>query len=220
MDRKKYISITLLLASALSLAYGLRGSYDYLSAVYAETLVTLANKSRTNDLKVNVLLAKAAQAKALDMAAKGYFSHVTPEGKTPWEWINEAGYNYIYAGENLAVNFDNSEDVNNAWLNSPTHRANIINSKFTEIGIATADGLYNGRKATYVVQMFGTPLKTSYFVDKKRSVKPSVAPKAVPEVLGDFIAVKNSPQVSWVPIAVSLVSLMALGFSWKFVFKS
>lgn len=220
MNLKKFTALGLLLVSILGLAYGLRGSYDFLAAVYAETLVTLANKSRVIELKVNPVLVKAAQNKADDMAAKGYFSHVTPEGKTPWQWISEAGYNYVYAGENLAVNFTESEDVNKAWLNSPTHRANIVNTKFTEIGIATAEGLYNGRKATYVVQMFGTPISKTFFVDKKREIKPIVTPKAVPEVLGDFVAVKNSPQVTWVPIAVSLFSLAMLGVCWKFVFKS
>jgi hypothetical protein len=219
---KKQLALTLLLVSILGLAYGLRGSYDYLAAVYADTLVTLANKNRgeSSELKVNALLVQAAQAKANDMASKGYFSHVTPEGKTPWEWIKEAGYSYVYAGENLAVNFTESEDVNNAWLNSPGHRANIVNTKFTEIGIATAEGMYNGRKATYVVQMFGTPLSKTFFVDKKRTVKPLVTPKSAPEVLGDFIAVKTSPEINWVPIAASLASLAALGLSWKFVFHA
>jgi hypothetical protein len=202
-------------AFVLGLSYGLKTSYDYLAAVYAEKLVVLANQSRTSELKVNPLLTLAAQNKANDMAKNGYFSHVTPQGKTPWQWISEAGYSYAYAGENLAVNFTESEEVNKAWLNSPSHRANIVNSKFTEIGIATAEGYYEGHKATYVVQMFGAPLKT-YFVQNKNT-QPKVRPipigeaQSKPEVLGDFVMVQNTAKSDyWV--YVSVLTIIAAGF--------
>ena len=136
---------------------------DSISAIYGSVLVTLANRDRVSsnvaELKVSPILEKAAQLKADDMASKGYFAHNTPDGKTPWYWFEKAGYNYIYAGENLAVNFFESEDVETAWMNSPTHRSNIINSKFTEVGIATSTGIYKGREAIFVVQMFGTPAR-------------------------------------------------------------
>lgn len=135
---------------------------DYLSAVVSTTLTDLANESRTESglsgLTVNPVLVSAAQAKANDMAQKGYFAHQSPDGKTPWVWIQESGYQYIYAGENLAIDFSESWNVNEAWLNSPTHRANMMYPNFTEIGIAIATGTYNGRDTTFVVQMFGTPL--------------------------------------------------------------
>lgn len=136
---------------------------DSLAAIYANVLVLLTNKDRAaqniSELKTNSLLEKAAQMKADDMASKGYFAHNTPDGKTPWYWIQKAGYSYVVAGENLAVNFVDSEDVQKAWMASPTHRANIVNSRFTEIGIATSTGIYKGREAIFVVQMFGTPIK-------------------------------------------------------------
>lgn len=132
-----------------------------LGAVITATLVDLTNEDRTADalgtLTINETLVKAAQAKADDMAEKGYFAHTTPDGKEPWDFMHEAGYVFTYAGENLAVNFGDSEDVVQAWMNSPTHRANILNGKFTEIGIATAVGEYRGQKTVFVVQMFGTP---------------------------------------------------------------
>jgi uncharacterized protein YkwD len=134
---------------------------DSLSAIYASVLVNLTNKDRlankVGELKVNPLLEKAAQMKADDMATKGYFAHNTPDGKTPWYWVEQAGYQYKYAGENLAVNFENSEDVETAWMNSRGHFLNIINPKYEEIGIATSTGTYKGRTAIFVVQMFGTP---------------------------------------------------------------
>lgn len=137
--------------------------FDSLSAIYASVLVNLTNKDRVSanlsELKVNALLEKAAQMKADDMATKGYFAHNTPEGFTPWYWLGKAGYEYIYAGENLAVNFEESSQVETAWMNSRGHFLNIMNPKYTEIGIATSTGMYKGRQAVFVVQMFGTPVK-------------------------------------------------------------
>jgi uncharacterized protein YkwD len=136
---------------------------DSLSAIYAAVLVNLTNQNRVAanvaELTVNPLLEKAAQMKADDMASKSYFAHNTPDGKTPWYWFEQAGYEYVYAGENLAVNFENSEDVETAWMNSRGHFLNIMNPKYTEIGIATSTGIYKNRTAIFVVQMFGTPSK-------------------------------------------------------------
>ena len=103
------------------------------------------------------MLARGAQLKADDMASKGYFSHTGPDGSAPWKWFQAAGYRYEYAGENLAVNFNESEDVVDAWLKSPTHRANIMKANFTEVGIGVATGTYKGKEATFVVQFFGKP---------------------------------------------------------------
>lgn len=132
-----------------------------LAAVISAVLVDLTNTSRSTDkldgLIVSPLLTEVAQAKADDMAAKGYFAHVSPDGKDSWYWFKQAGYSFIYAGENLAVDFSDSADVENAWMNSPTHRANILNNHFTQIGIATAQGYFEGHPTTFVVQMFGTP---------------------------------------------------------------
>ncbi len=136
---------------------------DSISAIYGAVLVNLTNQNRIaaniSELKVSPILEKAAQMKADDMASKNYFAHNTLEGFTPWYWFDKAGYKYIYAGENLAVNFQNSEDVETAWMNSRGHFLNIMNPKFTEIGIATSTGIYKGRQAVFVVQMFGAPVK-------------------------------------------------------------
>ena len=132
-----------------------------MAAVISASLVELANFDRAEGhlgtLTINPVLVAAAQAKANDMAAKGYFAHVSPDGSDSWTWFKKAGYSFSYAGENLAVNFSDSDEVEQAWMESPTHRANILNGRFTEIGIATAVGTYKGRTTTFVVQMFGTP---------------------------------------------------------------
>lgn len=135
--------------------------HDFVASVLPAVLVDLANADRaateTPTLRTSAKLERAAQLKANDMASKGYFAHNSPEGVTPWHWFNEVGYKFVYAGENLAINFNESSEVNTAWLNSPTHKANIMNDRFTEIGIATAEGIYQGKNSIFVVQMFGKP---------------------------------------------------------------
>lgn len=134
---------------------------DLTALILPRVLVDYANEDRAtkkyNQLAINPVLEKAAQLKANDMADKGYFAHKSPDGKTPWYWFEQAGYDFSYAGENLAVNFNDSVDVNTAWMNSPGHRDNIMNNNFTEIGIATAQGFYQGRPTIFVVQLFGRP---------------------------------------------------------------
>ncbi len=132
------------------------------SAITSSTVISLANQARSEaglgTLTANSQLASAAQAKANDMLAKQYFSHNTPSGDTPWTFIKASGYSYVTAGENLAIDFTEAESVQTAWMNSPGHRANIMNKTFQEIGIGIAKGMYNGHQTTIVVQMFGTPI--------------------------------------------------------------
>lgn len=134
---------------------------DYLASVLPGALVALTNQDRAMIGLIGVtedsLLDKAAQAAAEDMATKGYFAHVSPEGKDPWYWLNQVGYDYSYAGENLAVNFSDSREVETAWMASPTHRANIEKSQYTKVGFGTANGMYEGRDTTFVVSFFATP---------------------------------------------------------------
>jgi hypothetical protein len=134
---------------------------DFLASVLPGALVALTNQDRATGgipgVTEDPLLDKAAQAAAEDMAAKGYFAHVSPDGKSPWYWLEQVGYHYSYAGENLAVNFTDSSGVEMAWMNSPTHRANIEKPQYTRVGIGTANGMYEGKETTFVVQFFAAP---------------------------------------------------------------
>ena len=147
------------------------------AAVIGSTLVELANAGRARaglvPLVANQRLQEAAQLKANDMATKGYFAHDSPDGHDPWHWFSQAGYRFSYAGENLAVYFTDSADVNAAWMKSPEHRANILNDHFTEIGIATAVGTYNGYQTIFVVQEFGSPLRATEVQPAKKSGLPA-----------------------------------------------
>ena len=114
------------------------------------------------------------------------------------------GYPFKYAGENLAINFQDSKEVSDAWLASPEHKANILNPKFTEIGIATAQGMYSGKNATFVVQLFGTPANQQFTEDIKNKVE--TVSKA-PQVSGTSTVSIVIPEVSEKQVAGSFVSL-------------
>jgi hypothetical protein len=124
-------------------------------------LVSLTNSERealgVQPLKENSELDRAALLKAQDILANDYFSHYSPTGTSPWYWFGQAGYNYDFAGENLAIGFLDSEEVSQAWMLSPSHRANVLSSNYEEIGIAVVKGEFQGGETTVVVQLFGSP---------------------------------------------------------------
>jgi uncharacterized protein YkwD len=187
------IAFLFVAAAALNTLVIRSGSLQ-LGAVVSSTLVELTNADRAGnglgDLAVNPVLQKAAQMKADDMAAKGYFAHNSPEGITPWHWFKEAGYGFSFAGENLAVYFSDSAELERAWMNSPLHRANILNSYFTEIGIATAKGAYQGRETVYVVQEFGRPSRKATAVSAQKEETKPVEKISVPTT-NDKLALNN-----------------------------
>jgi len=131
------------------------------STILPAVIVELTNDERSDDalgqLQRNTTLDQAAAMKAQHMAEREYFSHFSPNGVSPWFWFAEAEYNFVHAGENLAIHFTDSGDVVDAWMESPTHRANIMNGNYTQIGVGTAEGEFEGFKTVYVVQLFGTP---------------------------------------------------------------
>lgn len=175
---------------------------NLVAAIQAAFLVDLTNETRADEglhaLRTNPLLIQAAQAKANDMAAKSYFSHTSPNGDKPWNFISATGYQFTYAGENLAINFIDSEKVHEAWLRSTTHKKNILHDKFTEIGIASARGSYNGRPAVFVVQMFGRPqVATAYqplTTTTTLTSNTNIAPDVSSWVSGNYLANLDSKQ--------------------------
>lgn len=136
-------------------------SSDWLvSSILPSLIVDLTNEERVHDdmgrLTRSEVLDRAATQKAEDMARYEYFAHYSPTGVSPWHWFDEVGYDYLHAGENLAIHFTDSDAVVDAWMSSPTHRENILNENYHEIGVGTARGTYNGHTTIYVVQLFGT----------------------------------------------------------------
>jgi uncharacterized protein YkwD len=128
----------------------------------SNSILNLINTSRQQaglaPFVSNPTLVKAAQAKADDMTKRGYFDHVDPDGTRGWQLIGKNGYSYNTAGENLAEGFQDAESTMNAWMNSPTHKANIISPNFKETGVVVVPGVLNGRQTNFVVQMFADPM--------------------------------------------------------------
>lgn len=141
----------------------------YASNISVGDVIAQVNQERLNNGKATLIengqLAAAAQAKANDMFASNYWAHNNPtNGRQPWNFIREAGYVYRYAGENLARDFGDTPSMVAAWMASPTHRDNIVSDRYTETGVAVANGSLEGVETTLVVQMFGN-----------RSGKPAVS---------------------------------------------
>ncbi len=156
-----------------------------------EKVIQLVNESRRAEgletLKENEKLSLAASQKAEDMIKKKYFAHNSPDGITPWSWIEKSGYNYRYAGENLAIDFKDAESQHTAWMKSPTHRKNILNSDFQEIGVAVKEGVIEGHLATITVQEFGLQMGAI-----SRNTKEKVSAVEAQKENGEVETAKNS----------------------------
>lgn len=129
--------------------------------ITATDLVNDTNAERSKQgepaLRYNEQLSSAAFLKAQDMFKKQYWAHTAPDGTTPWQWFGEAGYNYSYAGENLAKNFTTTSATVAAWMASQHHRENILNKNYTDVGFAVMDGKLDGKPTTLIVALYGSP---------------------------------------------------------------
>jgi uncharacterized protein YkwD len=148
----KFRAAVLLAAIVLMSCYPASAARETLTV---EQILAQANADRIrhglSDLKLDHTLNLAAFAKAEDMLANGYFAHVSPEGVKPWHWFKVLGYNYSYAGENLAVGYEDATDLEQSWMSSPKHRANILSPNYSDVGIAIV--YKNGQQI--IVQLFG-----------------------------------------------------------------
>lgn len=158
--RKPMLALYLVILIIVNMIFGGLSMTYSKAAVDFTTLYAMHNEERAkrnlSELTINPLLINSATAKAKEMLVANCWSHYCPEGKSPWDFFDAAGYVYVYAGENLAEGFVDNNAVMNAWLDSPTHRENILNAKFTEIGIGFAQGDYQGiDNNTIIVVHFG-----------------------------------------------------------------
>ncbi len=167
---KTGLMVYLLLAS-LAIIYPIYSFRSYLAQLsqvitFSKTeIIDLANQDRLKNglpaLKENAALSLAAKEKAKDMIKNQYFDHFSPQGLSPWFFFKKSNYNYRAAGENLAIDFTSAQAIEKAFMKSPTHRANILNPIFKEIGVAVVKGVYQNREAIFVVQFFGAPAEFS-----------------------------------------------------------
>lgn len=159
-------SFGILLLAALIFAFNSATSFS-LFAQTDENAITFANLLREHNieranlgltpLKLNTALTNSAGLKAQAMLDSDCWSHYCPDGKSPWEFFSEAGYVYVLAGENLGEGFYDVKSIMTAWLNSPTHRANIIKPEYQEIGFGIVAGSFQNNSNNIIVAVhFGT----------------------------------------------------------------
>lgn len=189
-----FLALLLTAQTTLNLFYSTQPKIlGFATSVYQQELIELTNKKRAekglSSLKHNPKLDQAAKLKAADMFSDDYWAHVAPDGTDPWHWFKQAGYDYYMAGENLARDFNTSAGVVSAWMASPTHRENLMQKEFKEIGMAVVNGELDGEETTLVVQMFATPAisasarpKSSGSIAAALAREPTNSPTAVPTV--------------------------------------
>jgi len=218
-----YLVVALVLTFAFkAIGPNFHNILGFATDITVEKLLKLTNIERGNyglsSLTYNEELSQAAQKKAEDMFEKNYWSHYTPDGSTPWDFILSSGYQYEYAGENLAKNFLFSNGVVDAWMNSVTHKENIVRKEYSDVGFAIVNGILNGEQTTLVVQMFGrpsqdilakeTPSNTSIANAKTES---EIIPKESPsEELGPAVLAKVTKKPK--------INLFNITFDLNFVF--
>jgi uncharacterized protein YkwD len=157
----------------------------------------LRAQEQLKPLQPSDALSRAAFLKAQDMLQKQYWAHTSPDGVEPWKWLGDVGYNYSYAGENLAKNFRSADTVTAAWMNSPEHRANVLNTNYDQVGFAVVDGIMNDKPISLVVAMYAS----------------EAAPAAVAGVQADFTPARAQPVgfVSQLGLMVQSLTPAALG---------
>lgn len=211
------------------------GVLSYASNINVDDLLKYTNSRReaagVSKLTTNSHLAAAARKKAEHMFKNNYWAHVSPSGVEPWSFILAEGYDYLYAGENLAKNFNSSKDVVDAWYKSPSHKENLINDRYTEVGFAAVNGVLDGYETTLVVQMFGrtrngaaevavngddtksserTQTEAAKETVTKKEVAPEIAPLQPSYAPGPKIDVYTSTRIFMISFAVFMFTLFAL----------
>lgn len=182
-----------------------RGVLAYATSMSVAELLQATNQQRlangSASLGSNASLNQAAQAKANDMATRDYWSHNTPDGNPPWIFIDQTGYTYKLAGENLAYGFMTGGDTVAGWMNSPSHKANLLNSGFTEVGFgfANADNYQNSGPETIVVAMYAAPL----IITPVAAVQPAQTSQAPPISQPKTATAITEPQATAEPKAQS-----------------
>ncbi len=158
---------------------------DYATSVDSTSLLQGTNNERIQQglgaLALNNQLTQAAQNKANDMAARDYWSHTTPDGLQPWQFMSAAGYSYTLAGENLAYGFATSSDAIAGWMNSPGHRANILKAGYKDVGfgIANAPNYQSSGQQTIIVAMYASPAVVAAAPQAPAPAEPA-KPESVP----------------------------------------
>jgi uncharacterized protein YkwD len=180
----------------------------YAANISTTDVITLTNEKRQaaglSPVTFNQNLANAAKEKGEHMLANGYWAHVAPDGTDPWYFFTKNAYKYRYAGENLARDFSSASSAVDAWMASPSHRDNLLSSKYKEVGIAVVEGNLSGSDATIIVQLFGTQLSDSgQSVPIAKANTLTTVPTKTPATLSLTITPTPLPSPTEVPVAIA-----------------
>lgn len=187
----------------------------YASDISVADVVAQTNAERAKaglePVQFNQTLSNAATAKANDMFAKQYWSHQAPDGTEPWTFIANAGYRYVAAGENLARDFGVTSDMVAAWMASPTHKANIMNPRYQEIGVAVVNGNLQGIDTTLVVQMFGRPQVVAATVpEQAAATNEQTTSEAVSLATPETVSVVRETEAADEPVPTEVPTLVTV----------
>lgn len=170
-------------------------------------LVNLTNQKRIDaglsPLSLDSQLSTAAMNKANDMLAKNYWAHNAPDGTTPWIFIKSAGYDYLYAGENLARGFTNASEAVDAWMASPGHKENILSPKYKDVGFAIVTGTLTGDETILIVQEFGDRINGTLNVGAAQTtINPTITSYPTNSPAPTFVAQLALPSATSVPTSI------------------
>lgn len=186
--------------SCLFLMTSLLSGHAY--SISGQAIINLTNTVRAENglssLAWNSALSNSAWLKAQDMCQKGYWSHTAPDGSTAWTLIEQSGYAYLDAGENLAKGFSDDAAVVGGWMASSGHRANILKAGYADIGVATASCSFQGADTQIVVAHYGTRTAAKVASQKVSPPPAPVVQKEAPQ------AIPEEPQVIPEPTPVAI----------------
>jgi len=220
-----YIPLVLIVLSGLWWGHPVaersqRGVLGYSTKISVQDLVKDTNQARQANhqpiLTTNNQLNAAAQTKAQDMASRNYWSHLTPDGKTPWTFISSTGYGFQKAGENLAYGFATDQDVVNGWMSSPAHRDNMLDSAYQEVGfgIAKSPNYQNSGPETVVVAFYaspGTPIGTVQSTPSTKAFTTSQNGKESNTTVNKAETLTKG-RAPWITFALGLTGGLALAY--------
>lgn len=208
--------ISILIISAFFFSSGfnpLTSKIQALADISSQELLKFTNEKRAEyglpPLILDQQLETAAYAKAEDMFGNDYWAHNSPDGTTPWYFIKNAGYNYVYAGENLAKGFTSSNDVVDAWMASESHKENLLSENFKDVGFAVKTGRLGGEETFLVVQEFGN--KTAVPVEKIANKSPPETTEAkVLAINLDSVTPNPAKSLSYDFIVLIIISFIVI----------
>ena len=184
------------------------------SNIQTTELLALTNTEREKagigDLQINALLSDAAFLKAQNMFAEQYWAHVSPSGTEPWKWFGDVGYNYSYAGENLAKNYPTSDATVTAWMNSATHRENLLKKEYVDVGFAVVSGELNGEKTTLVVALYGAPAVAVAATATQQTPQPTFSASKVATETQNPLAYFGTTLEALSPVTIGVLGLLAV----------